>query len=239
MADKPLCKIDGCGKPVKSNRLGLCNAHGIRLARYGDPLAGASFRERGRLCAVDGCGKSHHSGGYCKAHFLRWKRNGDPLGGRVTHPVSRLDWLEQHRAFEGDECLIWPYSRNHNGYGSVTMPDGTEKMANRYMCEIAHGAPPTPKHQSAHSCGTGHLGCVNPRHLRWATVYENMADMVEHGTVPLGERNGHAKLTEEDVREIKRLRGKVTQRELAERFGITHSNVAQIHRGYSWKHVEV
>lgn len=231
-----LCSVEGCGKPVKSKKLGFCNAHGIRFSRYGDPLAGAASRERGRFCEVDGCDKPHHSGGYCKAHFLRWKRNGDPLGGRPTSPDSK-EWIEAHVGYEGDDCLIWPLRRNRNGYGSVRS-GGVNMMANRYMCLLAHGEPPTPEHQSAHSCGNGHLGCVNPRHLRWATVKENMADMVEHGTVPQGERNGHAKLTEDDVREIKRSRGKVTQRELAKRFGVGHANIAQIQRGFSWKHVE-
>lgn len=187
---------------------------------------------------MDGCDRQHAANGYCKVHYLRWKRHGDPLAGRYTHPVSRIEWLENHKDFSGDECLIWPYSRNHNGYGSVALPDGTNTMANRLMCEMGHGEPPTREHQSAHSCGNGHLGCVNPRHLRWATVKENMADCVEHGTVPQGERNGHAKLTEDDVREIKRLRGIVTQRELAKRFGVGHANIAQIQRGFSWKHVE-
>ncbi|OMC07085.1 HNH endonuclease [Mycolicibacterium fortuitum] len=41
-----LCKIDGCGKPVRGH--GLCNAHHIRLRRYGDPLGqgGKTLEER-------------------------------------------------------------------------------------------------------------------------------------------------------------------------------------------------
>ncbi len=237
MAECSLCKIEGCDKPVKSKRLGLCNAHAIRLARHGSPLGGSSFRERGRICDVEGCCKPHHSGGYCKAHFLRWHRNGDPLGGRPTAPDSK-EWIDQHVGFSGEDCLIWPLRKNWAGYGSVRS-SGIHMGAHRYMCLLAHGEPPSQEHHAAHSCGNGHLGCVNPKHLRWATPLENSADMVEHGTVPEGERNGNAKLTESDIREIKRLRGIVTQRELAERFGVGHSNIAQIQRGFSWKHIKV
>lgn len=38
MADKSLCKIDGCGK--RSERCGWCLAHYKRWHRHGDPMAG-------------------------------------------------------------------------------------------------------------------------------------------------------------------------------------------------------
>lgn len=33
------------------------------------------------------------------------------------------------------------------------------------MCELVYGKPPMPKHQAAHNCGKGNLGCINPKHL--------------------------------------------------------------------------
>ncbi len=51
----------------------------------------------------------------------------------------------------------------------------------------------------------------NPRHLRWATHAENMADTALDGTQEggrparaFGERNGRAKLTAEQVRSIRK-----------------------------------
>lgn len=38
MADKALCKIDGCGKPVKAR--GWCGAHYTRWYNHGDPTSG-------------------------------------------------------------------------------------------------------------------------------------------------------------------------------------------------------
>lgn len=237
MAVKSVCKIEGCGKAQKSKKYGYCNAHLQRFRRHGDPKAGGLYRHRGKVCCLDGCEQRHFSKEYCKAHYLRWLRHGDPLAGRVTGPNSKR-WIEANSGYQGDDCLTFPLGRNRGGYGFVSS-NGAKMIASRYMCVLAHGKPPTSEHQAAHSCGNGHLGCVNPKHLRWATRQENMSDCIEHGTVPQGERNGLSKLTEADVREIKELKGRVTQRELAKRFGVGHANIAQIHRGFSWKHVEV
>lgn len=44
MAEKALCKIDGCGKPVKAR--GWCASHYQRWRARGDPLAGGKFRPK-------------------------------------------------------------------------------------------------------------------------------------------------------------------------------------------------
>lgn len=47
MAEKPICTIDGCSKPVRSG--GLCNAHRIRLWRHGDASAGGRSVQTGPI----------------------------------------------------------------------------------------------------------------------------------------------------------------------------------------------
>jgi len=44
----PHCIIPGCELPVRVKSRGLCNAHHLRLSRYGDPLAGGASRPMGR-----------------------------------------------------------------------------------------------------------------------------------------------------------------------------------------------
>lgn len=75
--------------------------------------------------------------------------------------------------------------------------------------------------------------------LRWATYRENEADKALHGTRVRGSAHKLAKLTEANVRWIRRAiaRG-VTHREIAERFGINKSKVSHIATGLSWKHVK-
>jgi len=75
-----------------------------------------------------------------------------------------LAWLKERVAYDGEECLIWPFSGNHQGYGHLGY-FGKVVKAHRLMCILAHGEPPTPEHHAAHSCGRGHLGCVHPGHL--------------------------------------------------------------------------
>ena len=81
--------------------------------------------------------------------------------------------------FDGDGCLLWPFQISTTGYGRLEV-NGKKKIASRYVCELAHGEPPTRQHEAAHSCGNSK--CVNPKHLRWATHTENEADKLVHGT---------------------------------------------------------
>jgi len=70
--------------------------------------------------------------------------------------------------------------------------------------------------------------------LRWGTHAENEEDRQRHGNIPCGSRNGQAKLTEEEAHEIMRLKGTTTQQKIAERFGISRSQVSHIHTGFKW-----
>lgn len=102
------------------------------------------------------------------------------------------------------------------------------------MCAEVHGDPP-PLMVCAHSCGKGHEGCINPNHLEWKTQQANMDDKKLHGTNQAGERHNLAKLTNEQVAEIRELRGKMTQKQVAAKFSISQSNVGMIQRGQTWR----
>ncbi len=184
-----------------------------------------------RSCSIAGCGRDMLARGYCNAHYQRFFTYGDPLGGgtQVGAPLRFIMEVAIHHV--GNECLTWPYAKG-DGYGRVNV-DGKKVVASRYICELAHGAPPTPEHDAAHSCGKGHLGCVAPGHLSWKTRAENFSDKLEHGTHNRGERNVGAKLSESDVREI-RTQSELSQREMAERFGVSQSLISRIRSGCTW-----
>lgn len=152
---------------------------------------------------------------------------------------TAYDWLLRHVAYAGDDCLTWPFSRcAPHGRGQLGYNGKRSIAAHRLMCELAHGTKPTPKHQASHSCGNGHLGCVNPRHLSWATNSQNQLDRRRHGTAKAGNPNGRkGKLTAEQVARIKALKGVRTQLELAEMFGVKYGTIGSIHRGETWGHV--
>lgn len=187
------------------------------------------------ICTIDGCDKLQRARGYCHPHLSRWYRYGDPLAGRIDCGAAMVFLETTVIPFEGDECLIWPYGRDGGGYGKV-VHNGRPRNAHRVACEIVHGLPPTPKHEAAHSCGKGHEGCVNPRHLEWKTRKENHADKLAHGTHSRGERHGAAKLTAAQVLEIRASTRPL--RELAEKYGITQSAVSSIKLRKNWAWLE-
>lgn len=187
-----------------------------------------------RICSIDGCGKTVLARGWCSRHWQRWNRHGDPLAGGITRG-GLIRWIEEVALqYGGGDCLIWPYGTNGNGYSKISQ-NGRMMYVHRLICERKYGPPPTSKHDAAHSCGKGHLRCVNPHHLRWATRKENFADKLLHGTHGQGERHAMAKLTEAQVSEIRDANG--LHREIAKRFGVTPQTISDIKRRRSWRHV--
>lgn len=135
--------------------------------------------------------------------------------------------------YYGNQCLMWPFGAGSDGYGLIHLNGRKERVA-RIVCHIANGPAPDPKMDAAHSCGNGHLGCISRRHLRWATRKENVQDAREHGTISAGERNGHAKLTEQDVIYIRNMRGKKKVTDLANQFGVVTTTISQMQFGSTW-----
>jgi hypothetical protein len=190
------------------------------------------------ICSIPGCGKPHKGRGLCSAHHARMLRNGDPFSGR-TEEGAPQKYLETVAVpYRGDDCLPWPFVRSANGYGQLRLKSGKKQVASRAVCEAAHGPPPTPQHVAAHSCGNGHLGCVNPSHISWKTLSANMADKIIHGTMSYGERSGTAKLTASDVRKIRAMEQTHRKSEIARLFSVSAFQVGKILRGESWSHIK-
>lgn len=136
-------------------------------------------------------------------------------------------------AIESDDCVAWPYANNGIGYGAIW--DGRRMTStHRLACLVAHGEPPSGGYEAAHSCHN--RSCMNPRHLRWATVAENSADRLVDGTHARGERCVTAKLTEAQVLEIRRRyrSGGVTTRSLAFDYGVSQTQICSVLNGKVW-----
>ena len=105
-------------------------------------------------------------------------------GGRVTdksEPYCRMaKWLMVRRGFAGDECLFVPFA--NQGFRASVRFNFKRIAASRAMCVLAHGTPPFVGAMAIHSCGNGHLSCVNPKHLRWGSARDNANDArLHHG----------------------------------------------------------
>lgn len=186
------------------------------------------------ICTIPNCSKPVVARGWCDTHYCRWKRTGDPQGSKARElGPARLYLEEIVLPYEGDDCLIWPFGRSVYGYGRIKYL-GKDYAVSRLACIEVNGPPPTPKHEAAHNCGNGHLGCVNPKHLRWATREENRADRLIHGTHDLGEQNGASKLKTAEVIKIRALEGVMSQRKIAGMFNISSTTVSRIHHRHLW-----
>lgn len=190
-----------------------------------------------RICSVDECGKitgvPGAPMGFCSAHYNRLRRHGSPFGGRT--PVGEpMAWLRAHVDYQSDECLIWPFAVSAgDGYGRVQF-QGKIWVASRAMCQMANGASPLANMDAAHSCGKGHEACVNPKHLSWKTRSDNHADKIGHGTATRGMQAPWSKLTEDEVKAIREMRGRYSQSEIAKTFNVSNGTIQDILQGRNW-----
>ena len=198
------------------------------------PTAGVSNMASSRICSIEGCNKTIVGANppLCPSHYYRNKRYGHPLAGR-TPDGEPLAFLKAQVETDRTDCIPWPYAKG-DGYGQVRF-EGRMWRPNRLMCQWAHGIPPTDTHEAAHLCGNGkQLGCVNPSHIRWKTPQENTDDKVLHGTIPIGENAPSAKLTRDQIYQIRALEGVISQEQIGRRFGISQCHVSSVIRRECW-----
>lgn len=131
------------------------------------------------------------------------------------------------------DCWIWT-SSTRMGRGAFKF-NGKVVLANRFAYEFVYGHPLNAEDQVGFTCD--YPLCVRDSHLVKRTKSEAMKLGVNRGSVTLPEGSTHhrAKLTDEQVRDIRN--GKGTQREKAKRHGVSRWTVRGIMDGKWWKHV--
>lgn len=124
------------------------------------------------------------------------------------------------------------------GYPMVTLHPGPWQIRVHALVLLAFVGP----------CPEGMECCHHPdpckanvslSNLSWGTRQTNMGHKHIHGTTACGEKQGSAKLTASQVREIRDdyAAGLATQQELADRSGVSQLLVSKIVRRLLWKHV--
>ena len=135
------------------------------------------------------------------------------------------------------ECWLWTGRLNKKGYGRLSY-QGREWLAHRLAFLLWNEQPLSTEQCLLHTCDNP--ACCNPSHLRTGTRTENNADKMSKGRHRplLGEANGRATLTSQQVVEIReRLMSGERTASLSKQFGITPAMLRQIGRGASWKHI--
>lgn len=98
------------------------------------------------------------------------------------------------------------------------------------VCEAFHGPKPKDKDLAAH--GDGFPENNRPENLRWATYRENEDDKRKHGRHGAGPNNPSAKLSLEQVGQIRQHTG--SNKSVAKEFGVSKSLVFMIRSGEVW-----
>lgn len=122
--------------------------------------------------------------------------------------------------------------QNNKGYWQVDLykGDGTHRMfsVHRLVAISFHGAPSNDSLVVTHL--NGDCRDNRPENLQWNTIAVNNSEHRRlHGTMPFGLRHWRAFLSDDDVREIRRMRAAgVPLKEVAEKFAVSRSHASQI-----------
>ena len=140
-----------------------------------------------------------------------------------------------------DGCWEWQAAirSKGTGYGCLKY-NGKVIDAHRFAWYLYYGVFPTK--WILHACDN--RLCIRKEHLREGTGRENVKDAIlrkrfHFAPVKPGEENRNAKLTEEQIREIRETyaRGEMGCRLLAKRYLLALSTIQRIVNRESWKHI--
>jgi hypothetical protein len=122
-------------------------------------------------------------------------------------------------------------------YQRVWLPEDNSALVHVIVCATFYGDRPSKYHHAAHWNGDAHdnRAC----NLRWATPEQNAADRVRHGKGYQGIQNGNAKLSEADIRAIRKLRATtgLSLQTISDRFGTDKGHIKRIVDRRSWAHL--
>jgi hypothetical protein len=163
--------------------------------------------------------------------MLKQPRN--VLGRFNDVPLANRFWSQVRKT---DGCWIWEGVQENIGYGRIREGGRSRKYlgAHRVGYQLRYGPIPIGL------CVLHHCDnrlCVNPKHLFLGTRRDNHEDMMRKARNAFGEAHGSAKLTWEDVMEIRRLSrtGRFSQRQLGKEFRVSQTNIGSIVRDRLWK----
>lgn len=138
-----------------------------------------------------------------------------------------------------DSCWIW-IGHKRGGYGqlSLGMSNKQPNVDTHCLSWILHFGEIPAGMDVCHSCDN--RACVRPDHLFLGTAQDNSNDAVKKMRHAFGERSGCAKLTEDDVREIRELynHGRRDWKNIAPYYGVSNTAIGYAARGETWKHLQ-
>lgn len=140
-------------------------------------------------------------------------------------------------------CLEWTGSRDRSGYGWIRVGHGraNAKTVKTHRASFAAFVRPIEDGEEiCHSCDNP--PCLEPSHLRAGDHQSNIAEMIDRGrrrpdsVAPKGENHPAAKLTADQVREIRARRASGEKYDaLVAAFGVTKTTISEICTRKTWR----
>lgn len=152
-----------------------------------------------------------------------------------NEPITDVErfWRKVDRRGSGD-CWPWRGGINSHGYGNFWI---NKRTVHAHAVALRFSGETIPEgFQALHSCDV--RSCCNPAHLRVGTLQDNKRDETDRMRHVHGETHHAARLTDNDVRQIRSLgESGLSLAEIGRQFSMTGENAGHIIRRHSWRHV--
>jgi hypothetical protein len=152
----------------------------------------------------------------------------------MTNSIDKF-WNKVDKTSNPNGCWIWTGYTFKRGYGLLQLK-GIKWTTHRLSYTLLKGNIPDNMYV-CHTCDNP--SCVRPEHLFLGTHNDNMQDRDTKGRTLKGNQNGNAKLTEQQVLEIRNLyvTTKISYKQLALRYNVSEYPISQIINRKLWKHI--
>lgn len=215
------CKIANCPN-TKIIGFGYCNAHYLKLKRYGDPLYVHKICHIEKFCTIEGCNNKTRCMGLCNKHYCK------------TRYAKEMESAERRRLINNGwtkmpEYGIWAHIKERCTNPKVKCWDNYGgrgiKVCDRWLNNFDNfyadmGKRPSPEYQIDRIDNNGNY---EPNNCHWALHIDNA-------------RNKRTTLTEHQVRDIrKHIYMGLMNLEIESITGVNRGKISNIKRGHSYK----
>lgn len=174
------------------------------------------------------CDNPVRAKGLCNTHYHRSRSTRKPSPTRGMSTEERFFYYSGKRP---DGCWLWTGGTyGKDGYGAIGV--GLKTIGAHVYSYIIHKGPVPRGMHVCHSCDVRR--CVNPDHLFLGTPKDNFDDMVIKGrfNVAVGDAHYKTKIKDADLPKIFEMAKSMTQKKIADHFGVSQSHVSGILSGY-------
>lgn len=164
---------------------------------------------------------------------------------KITGLSEATIYRIKHNKVDYSAKILKP-TLSKNGYFVVQLKQGCSVLSHIHRLVLESFVSLCPKGMECRHLD-GNPGNNNLPNLKWGTRSENQQDSIRHGTkychfqsgkqMNNGVNNPMAKLSEDQVRQIKKLKGILSQAKRAKMFGVSPSAIQNIDDNRTWENI--